>query len=69
VNHIDRASPSTGSSTPASAPTSRDQTPAQQTTMPVSIALRRLDAADSPVADVDPGCGAALLTTAPAPDT
>ena len=38
VNHIDRASPSTGSSTPASAATSFDQTPAQQTT--VSVAIR-----------------------------
>jgi hypothetical protein len=37
VNHSDRASPSTGSSTPANAPTSRDQIPAQQTTVSVEM--------------------------------
>ena len=36
--NIHRASPSTGMSTPASAPTSRDQAPAAQTTVSVAIA-------------------------------
>ena len=45
VNHIERGSPSTGSSTPASAATSCDQTPAQQTTVSVAIRPRGVSTA------------------------
>ena len=61
-----RGSPCTGISTPAMAPTSRDQAPAAHTTVSVAIVpARGAHAGDAAARVLDPGRRAALQTRAP----
>ena len=69
VNHIERASPDTGSSTPASAATSFDQIPAQHTTVSVGIRPRGVSTPSiRPARSSMPVAGHPCRTVAPESD-